>query len=106
MQSITHAWQKFIGRFASLSASIGQAGAVAIITAVAAPALVTIVGFACDYGYASYINQRLARATDSGTLGSISQTAATTAGGYTPAASSRPAHTRTTFPPSLAACSA
>lgn len=66
-----------------LSAKLGRAGAVAIITAVAAPALVMIVGFACDYGYASYINQRLARATDSGTLGSISQTAATTAGGYT-----------------------
>ena len=83
MQSITHAWRNLIGRSARLSASIGRAGAVAIITAVAAPALVTIVGFACDYGYASYINQRLARATDSGTLGSISQTAATTAGGYT-----------------------
>lgn len=83
MQSIPHAWRKLIGRSARLSASIGRAGAVAIITAIAAPALVTIVGFACDYGYASYINQRLARATDSGTLGSISQTAATTAGGYT-----------------------
>ena len=45
--------------------------------------MITIVGFAGDYGYASYINQRLARATDSGTLGSVSQTAATTAGGYT-----------------------
>lgn len=66
-----------------LPAKLGRAGAVAIITAVAAPALVMIVGFACDYGYASYINQRLARATDSGTLGSVSQTAATTAGGYT-----------------------
>lgn len=83
MQSITHAWRKLIGRSVHLSASIGRAGAVAIITAVAAPVMVMIVGFACDYGYASYINQRLARATDSGTLGSISQTAATTAGGYT-----------------------
>ena len=42
-----------------------------------------IVGFACDYGYASYINQRLARATDAATLASVSQTAATVAGGYT-----------------------
>ncbi|RYE97077.1 MAG: hypothetical protein EOO77_39735 [Oxalobacteraceae bacterium] len=83
MQSVTHAWRKLIGRSAHLSASIGHTGAVAIITAIAAPVMVMIIGFACDYGYASYINQRLARATDSGTLGSVSQTAATTAGGYT-----------------------
>lgn len=62
---------------------IGRAGAVAIVTAVCAPILVMIVGFAADYGYASYINQSLARATDAATLGSVSQTAATTAGGYT-----------------------
>ena len=65
-----------------LSARVGCDGAVVIITAVSAPVLVMIVGFAADYGYASYINQRLARATDSATLGSVSQTAATTAGGY------------------------
>ncbi len=64
-------------------ANPGRAGAVAIVTAVAAPALVMIVGVAVDYGYASYVNQRLARATNSATLGSISQTAATAAGGYT-----------------------
>ncbi len=70
-------------RCSHLSTSIGHDGAVAAITAVSAFLLLTVVGFACDYGYASYINQRLARATDSGTLGSVSQTAATTAGGYT-----------------------
>ena len=65
-----------------LSARVGCDGAVAIITAICSPVLIMIVGFAADYGYASYINQRLARATDSATLGSVSQTAATTAGGY------------------------
>ena len=86
MQSNLSAWRVMIDRptlLSRLSAKLGRSGAVAIITAIALPALVMIVGFACDYGYASYINQRLARATDSGTLGSVSQTAATTAGGYT-----------------------
>lgn len=85
MQLFQLAWRRLLGRSAvlnRLSARLGQAGAVALVTAIAAPALVMVVGFACDYGYASYVNQRLARATDSGTLGSISQTAATTAGGY------------------------
>ena len=41
-----------------------------------------VVGFGVDYGYASYINQRLARATDDATIGSVSQTAATAGGGY------------------------
>ena len=71
-----------MGKIKSLSRRIGRSGAVAIVTAVCLPILVMIVGFAADYGYAAYINQRLARATDSATLGSVSQTAATTAGGY------------------------
>lgn len=86
MHRIQSAWRQLIQHSTSLqrfSVKLGRAGAVAIITAVAAPVLIMIVGFACDYGYASYINQRLARATDSATLGSVSQTAATTAGGYT-----------------------
>lgn len=86
MKSNVPAWRRLINGTAllsRLSANVGHAGAVAIITAIAAPVLLMIVGFASDYGYASYINQRLARATDSGTLGSVSQTAATTAGGYT-----------------------
>lgn len=62
--------------------SIGRAGAVAIVTAICAPVLLLIVGFAVDYGYASYINQRLAKATDAAVLASASQTAATAAGGY------------------------
>ena len=70
-----------------LAQQTGRAGAVAIVTAIGAPVLVMIVGFVADYGYASYINQRLARATDSATLGSVSQTAATQAGGYSNLAS-------------------
>ena len=61
---------------------LGQRGAVALITAVCAPVLIMIIGFGADYGYASYINQCLARATDAATLGSVSQTAATAVGGY------------------------
>ena len=65
-----------------LGLPVGRAGAIAIVTAVCAPILVMIVGFVIDFGYASYINQRLARATDAATLGSVSQSAATAAGGY------------------------
>ena len=86
MQSPSPAWRRLIGRAAllpRLSARLGSTGAVALVTAIAAPVMLMTVGFACDYGYASYMNQRLARATDSATLGSISQTAATIAGGYT-----------------------
>lgn len=79
MQSFTSLWRDLTHQ----SARLGHRGAVAILTAITAPVMVLIVGFCCDYGYASYINQRLSRASDSGTLGSISQTAATTAGGYT-----------------------
>ena len=64
------------------AAQIGRAGAVAIVTAVCAPILLMIVGFVIDFSYASYINQRLARATDAATLGAVSQTAATAGGGY------------------------
>ena len=61
---------------------IGRAGAVALVTALCAPILVMIVGFVVDFSYASYINQRLARATDAATIGAVSQTAGTAAGGY------------------------
>jgi len=73
---------KWFQKLREMSAQLGNRGAVLVVTAVCAPVLIMIVGFACDYGYASYLNQRLARALDSGTLGSVSQTAATTAGGY------------------------
>lgn len=57
-------------------------GAVAILTAITAPLLLMVVGFALDYGYASYLNTRLAKATDAAVLAASSQTAATTVGGY------------------------
>lgn len=59
-----------------------RAGAVAIVTAVCAPVLLLIVGFAVDYGYASYVNQRLAKAADAAVLTAVSQSAATAGGGY------------------------
>ena len=59
-----------------------RTGAVMILTAVCAPVLLLIVGVTADYGYASYINQRLARATDSAILGAVSQSTATAGGGY------------------------
>ena len=64
------------------SAAACRFGSVAILTAVCAPVLLLIVGFAVDYGYASYINQRLAKAADSAVLTAVSQTAATAGGGY------------------------
>lgn len=86
MQWFSSAWRFVANRSSDVRpilVNIGCSGAVAIMTAVAAPVLLMVVGFACDYGYASYINQRLARAVDSAILGSVSQTAATVAGGYT-----------------------
>jgi len=59
-----------------------RSGAVAILTAVSAPVLFLMVGITVDFGYASYVNQRLAKAADAAVLTSVSQTAATTAGGY------------------------
>lgn len=59
-----------------------RSGAVAILTAVSAPVLFLMVGITVDFGYASYLNQRLAKAADAAVLTSVSQTAATTAGGY------------------------
>lgn len=68
--------------FGGMRRSLGRSGAVAITTAICAPVLVMLIGFAADLGYASYLNQRLARATDAATLSAVSQTAATAAGGY------------------------
>ncbi len=53
-----------------------------IMTAITAPMLLTVIGFAADYGFASYINNRLARACDTAVLTSTSQSAATAVGGY------------------------
>lgn len=44
--------------------------------------MLLVVGFAADYGYASYINQRLARAADMAAISAVSQDAATAVGGY------------------------
>ncbi len=60
----------------------GPRGSVAVMTAISAPVLITIVGFALDYGYTSYINQRLAKAADAAVLTAVSQSAATAVGGY------------------------
>lgn len=57
-------------------------GAVLLLTALSMSAMVMIVGFAVDYGFASYINQRLARAADTAAISAVSQDAATVAGGY------------------------
>lgn len=55
---------------------------VLIQTAIALPILMMVIGFAADFGYASYINQRLARAADTAALSAVSQSAATAVGGY------------------------
>ena len=52
------------------------------MTAITTPLLLTVIGFAADYGFASYINQRLARACDTAVLTSTSQSAASAVGGY------------------------
>ena len=57
-------------------------GSVVILTAICAPVLFLIVGFSIDYAYASYLNHRLANASDSAVLTAVSQSAASAVGGY------------------------
>jgi Flp pilus assembly protein TadG len=57
-------------------------GNVALIVAVCAPLLVGVIGFAADYGYATYVNQGLQSAADAAVLAATSQSAATAGGGY------------------------
>ncbi len=57
-------------------------GNVALIVALCAPLLVSVIGFAADYGYATYINQGLQSAADAAVLAATSQSAATAGGGY------------------------
>lgn len=57
-------------------------GSVLVLTAVCAPVLFLLVGFSIDYAYASYINHRLANASDSAALTAVSQSAASAVGGY------------------------
>lgn len=79
--SILETLVRSLGRW-GCAPRLGRSGAVALVTAVCAPVLVMIAGFAADFGYASYVNQRLARATDAAALSAVSQTVATAAGGY------------------------
>jgi len=57
-------------------------GSIAIVAALCAPLLVAAAGFAVDFTYASYINQKLSEAADAAVLTAISQSAATSVGGY------------------------
>lgn len=60
-----------------------RSGAILILTAITMPLLIMVIGFAVDFAYATYINQRLASAADAAALGATSQSAATAVGGYT-----------------------
>jgi Flp pilus assembly protein TadG len=68
---------KFIKRLAA-----SARGNVALTVAICAPLLIGVVGFAGDYGYATYINQGLQSAADAAVLAATSQSAATSGGGY------------------------
>lgn len=57
-------------------------GGTMVLTAVCLPMLLMVVGFAADYGFASYVNQGLGRAADIAAVTAVSQTASQTAGGY------------------------
>ncbi len=57
-------------------------GSIAMIAALCSPLLAAAAGFAVDFTYASYIKQRLAEAADAAVLTAISQSAATSVGGY------------------------
>jgi Flp pilus assembly protein TadG len=61
---------------------VGDRGNVALIVALCAPLVITTVGFAVDYGYATYVKQGLQSAADAAVLAATSQAAATAAGGY------------------------
>ncbi|HEX4198964.1 MAG TPA: hypothetical protein VHZ26_16125 [Caulobacteraceae bacterium] len=60
-----------------------------MIAALCAPLLVAAAGFAIDFTYASYINQRLSEAADAAVLTAVSQSAATSVGGYSQTAKLR-----------------
>lgn len=64
------------------SAVQDRAGSVLVLTALTIPVLLLLIGFAADFGFASYLNQRLARAADTAVLSAVSQSAATAVGGY------------------------
>ena len=53
-----------------------------MIVAICAPMLLGTIGFATDYGYATYVNQGLQSAADAAVLAATSQSAATAGGGY------------------------
>jgi Flp pilus assembly protein TadG len=57
-------------------------GNVAIITALLMPVLLGTAGFAMDYAYAAYNKQKLSKAAEAAVIGAVSQSAATSGGGY------------------------
>jgi Flp pilus assembly protein TadG len=57
-------------------------GSIGMIAALCAPLLIMVAGFAVDFTYASSINQRLGEAADAAVLAAVSQSAATSVGGY------------------------
>jgi hypothetical protein len=59
-----------------------ESGNVAIITGLCAPVLIAAAGFGMDFGYASYVNQRMSRAAEAAVIAAVSQSAATAVGGY------------------------
>jgi Flp pilus assembly protein TadG len=71
---------KFLARIKRSAAN--ARGNVALIFALCTPVLVAAIGFATDYGYATYINQGLQSAADAAVLAATSQSAATAMGGY------------------------
>ncbi len=69
-----------IGRLFRLARN--RRGSIAVIAALCAPLLMAAAGFAVDFTYTSYINQRLSEAADAAVLTAVSQSAATSVGGY------------------------
>jgi Flp pilus assembly protein TadG len=57
-------------------------GNIAIITGLTAPVIFGAAGFGMDYGYASYVEQKMNRAAEAAVIGAVSQSAAAAMGGY------------------------
>ena len=59
-----------------------DSGNILILTALLLPILLAGAGFAMDFGYAAYVEQRMNRAAESAVIAAVSQSAATAGGGY------------------------
>jgi Flp pilus assembly protein TadG len=59
-----------------------ESGNVAIITAIMLPVLIAVAGFSMDYSYAAYVKKKLDKAAEAAVIGAVSQSAATSGGGY------------------------